>query len=351
MIDLLKKIALLQVKMPNRHFPNGIFPSVRENNLLGYRRLDDNLFATASTVFILNELLPFLNESEQQIVQEITQNAQNAYPLYQNKDGLATYNFWKTRPSAHFPNGYLLHRFRHFKLPDDIDDTALVYLTTDRKHEEISWLKAKLQKHANPINKVYSTWFGEKMPLEHDVCALCNLMCLLVSFPALPNEYDKATINYLFEQITNHSFIHWPFRVARHYASTPLIIYHYARFYIYLKDNSYFSEYTEIFINTIKPILINCSENLLKKEKSKLEYILIETALMKLGCLPPSKDISVVFDESSEFYSFIGALLGPYNTHASAWPITHIYWKCPAHELALVAENRVWRKNKFLETY
>lgn len=347
MIDLLKKIASLQADTPSQHFSQGIFPCVRENSLLGYHRIDDNVFATASTVFILNELMPFFNESEQIIVKNITQYAQNAYSFYQNKDGLATYNFWKTRPSAHFPNGYLFHRFRHFKLPDDIDDTALVYLTTERKYEEISWLKAKLQMHANPINKVYSTWFGEKMPLEHDVCALCNLMSLLTRWEIPPNEYDEATIRYLFAQIENNLFIQKPFLTARHYASTPLIIYHYARLYSYLKNNILFSEYTEIFVNTIKPILINCSENLLNHANTTFETILIDTSLMKLGYSFSNTYNRSYREDSSRFHSFIGALLAPYNTKIANWRISHIYWKCPAHELALVAENTVWR-NKVL---
>lgn len=345
---ILEKIASWQVGDDSRFFAEGVFPSQRENVFLGYRRPDDNIFATASTVFILNELVDFFPEDEKAIVDKITQNARKAYPLYLNKDGLATYNFWKTRPSDHFPNGYLFYRFRHFKLPDDIDDTALIYLTTQRTTDEIAWLKEKLKRHANPQTKVYSTWFGEKMPIEHDVCALCNLMCLLLKSRLPLNQYDVATINYLFACVESNDFVKKPFQTARHYGTFPLIAYHYARFCSYFTEYMNISENIEIINEMIKIkniVIINIIKYLknINLSKNNINYLLLTISLLKMG----EKAIDLQgrgVEKRAEFYSFIGAPFAPYNVRFASWKPSQIGWKCMAHEKALKLEYEILQK-------
>lgn len=189
--NLLRKIAGLQSK-GGHHFQAGIFPSYRYHPHLPYQRPDNNIFFTASIAFILQSLQNKLSTDDQAIASSIVEKAIACYPAYQNKDGLRTYNFWQNHPPQHFPYGQLMSKLDHFLIPDDIDDTAMVYLTTDPAPHELHWLKAKLDQHANlsyRMNlttprkyrhlKAYSTFFGKKMGIQFDFCALCNLMSLI----------------------------------------------------------------------------------------------------------------------------------------------------------------------------
>lgn len=353
---LLQQIADLQITETSSHFPIGTFPSFRENKFLRYRRPDDNIFATASVIFILNEIKAKLSPVEQKIVEKLTQNAQSAYSLCQNKDGLSTYNFWKTKPSRHFPHGKILHKLKHFKLPDDIDDTALIYLTKLHSDEEKRWLKEKLTQHSQRKNEpkryVYSTWFGENMPIEQDVCALCNLMYWVFENDLPLNHHDEATLDFLREKIVSLDYKKQPFQTARHYATAPLILYHYAR--LIYKFNI--------------PQLVNCKRIIVKeaigflREKcTPMEAILLSTVLLKLA--PESKVLGrfQLYEmpiSDGEFYSFIGAFVAPYieakdagqrtkdliTQKIAAHPLMRFNWKCEAHELVLQLENLVLRK-------
>lgn len=346
--NLLRQIANLQITKPNSHFPVGTFPSFRENKTLRYRRPDNNIFATASTIFILNEIKEKLPPNEQKIVEKLTQNAQSAYSLYQNKDGLGTYNFWQTQPSRHFPNGKILNKLKHFKLPDDIDDTALIYLTKPHSKEQNLWLKEKLTQHTQLKNEpkrfVYSTWFGKNMPVEQDVCALCNLMYWVFENKLPLNEYDEATLGFLNDKILSEDFKKAPFQAARHYATTPLILYHYTRLIYKFKIPQ---------LTDCKDIIISEVKLLLQQKCQPTEQVLLTTALLKLA---PESDLlnreSLHIEPIADnrFYSFIGAFVAPYISSKSSFvadiaahSLTRFNWKCEAHELALQLENWVLR--------
>ena len=71
-----------------------------------------------------------LPPASQQLIDTMTDKATATYPSYRNNEGYPLYNFWVNVPEARFfPNGLLLHRFRQFHLPEDIDTTAYIYLT------------------------------------------------------------------------------------------------------------------------------------------------------------------------------------------------------------------------------
>ena len=181
--ELIKKIAHLQDTANRKYFPEGIFESYRSNKYLRYRRPDTNVFFTAITVFTLNNIKENLSLESQKLIEKITEKAVKNYDLFKNKDGLNTYNFFQTNPSKHFPNGNILHRFNHFKIPDDIDDTAMIYLTKPHSQEEAKWLQDKLITHSNLYKqqikntfpeyqnlKAYSTWFGKNMHKHQIQC-------------------------------------------------------------------------------------------------------------------------------------------------------------------------------------
>lgn len=342
---LLKEIEWLQSK-EERYFSSGLFPSFRSNRFLCYNRPDTNVFFTANIVFILQQLKPHLLEKHNLVIDKIITLAIRNYPNFQNKDGLKTYNFWQTSPSKHFPNGNIFKNFEHFRIPDDIDDTTLAYLTLPHSKEDVLWLKEKLIQHANLEKlqirntfkhyrnlKIYSTWFGKNMPIEFDACALCNLMYLVEKHQLPRNDYDTDTYRFLREVIERNEFITDPFSVAHNYATTPLIIYHYARL---------LGDFSIPELESCREKLISTTTVLLEKGTSYMNKIILETSLFKLGVQKTNSAFNIQSSELN-FPYFIAGLLSSYENpilqKMARWKITQMEWTCEAHSLALILEN------------
>lgn len=341
--EFIERIALLQAH-GNDIFPDGTFESFRENRFWLYKRPDSNIFGTVSVAYILKGLKSQVSELDSNKVDQIIKVAKQNFELYRNKDGLKTYNFWQTKPSQHFPNGHFMKCFRHFKLPDDIDDTSLVYMVSAYSLEEVLWLKEKLKKHAF-TDKVYSTWFGLNMPLEKDVCALCNLMCLLLASKISLNDHDRATLNFLNSVVLSNDIQRNTFWVSRHYASVPLIAYHYAR----LLGTFDIKE-----MEDAKKALVRLIEHSFDSETMWMNKVLLQTAYLKLS--EKGKDnilnwncLDQFENKQNRFYSFIGAPFAPLKSkflkNLGSLAFLQIGWKCEAHELALLVENLVLREN------
>jgi hypothetical protein len=346
----LSKIAALQ-STGNGYFDEGLFPAYRVNKSIGYKRPDTTLFFTAITVFTLQKIKTKLAHNQQKLIDEMTIKAQAAYPLFQNKDGLATYNFWKTRPSKHFPNGYIFKHFDHFRIPDDIDDTAFVYLTTTRTSEDWTWLKQKLAQHSNltkqqirntyseykPL-RAYATWFGKNMYIEFDVCVLSNILYAIFESKQPINQHDSDSLAYIKSVIETDRYLHNPFSVAHQYPRTPLIIYHIVRL-ICAFD-----------IEVLKPLcpkIIADTQRILTTTTSKMDTVILGTSLMRLG-IKPERLISEINEaDFDEFYFFIAGLLTAYELpwlyKWASKPIFHISWQCKAHCYALLTEYEVLR--------
>lgn len=369
--SIVNKIASLQSR-GDTHFPEGIFPSYRQNKYLLYKRPDTNIFYTASIVFVLNQLKPYLPDSSQDIIDDISTKAIKNYPAFQNKDGLKTYNFWQTPKnglaSNHFPNGYIFRHLEHFRIPDDIDDTALVYMTSQASKEEVLWLKDKVQLHANLSEgpkdirrvqntfkhykglKIYSTWFGKNMAIEFDACALCNLMYLFELHQLPHNEYDMATYTYLKGIFTRNEFVSHPFRVAHNYATPPLIIYHFARL---------LGDFTIEALKDCRQDLIKKALLLLEIEQVAMNRVILETAILKLSkqnaatykdtidSIQQNNNVTDFSIPDPDFCYFLGPLLSSYEhpilQFFAPMKITQMDWKCEAHEWVLLLENLIER--------
>jgi hypothetical protein len=334
--ELLKKVLKFQSE-GDGSFCKGEFPCFRVNKFFNYTRSDTNVFGTLSVIFILKEYKSFFTKEDLSVIDEGSQMAISNLSKYQNKDGLGTYNFWQTKPSRHFPNGIVFKYFKHFKLPDDVDDTALAYIVAGG---DIVWLKSKLQNHIGE-DLIYSTWFGQNMPIEHDVCTLCNLMYLLLGTDIPLNKYDEATLTHLKEVALTKQFLENPFWISRHYASSPHIIYYYARL---------LGRYVLEGWNDVRRVLLDAIPVLFRKEKSYLNKVILQTAWLKLTSDRSNEilnwDALEFKDKEDEaFFSFIGAPFAPLNgkvfNFLASKRIFQIGWKCRAHEKALLLENYI----------
>jgi hypothetical protein len=347
--QLLQTIADLQADGTDLT-PAGLFPAFRYQPYWGYHRPDTNGFQTAATVLTLQAVRAQLPLEQQLIIDRISQRAAVAYGLFRNKDGLATYNFWPTTPSRHFPHGLLLHRHNHFRIPDDIDDTALIYLTTDTDTTNLNWLKTKLIQHANGSNRLiqntfpdwrhlqaYSTWFGKNMPVEFDACALSNLLLLIFRYDLPLNRHDQASLALLRAMIETSRYRTAPFRCAPNYVRTALIGYHLAR----LMAEADPPVLRPVRTQLIDGLWVELGKSTQKKQQP--DRLLLSTALLRLGQRPPKLTLTDPHAGWAEAPFFVAGLLSSYENpflrSVASHPLTHIRWRCPAHELALAVEN------------
>jgi hypothetical protein len=306
--------------------------STRFNPIWKYERTDTNIFVLASAVFILNELKPYLSEKQLIVFNTFKDTIVGLFPKYQNLKGLPTYNFYSNFPISFFPNGLLMKHFNHFKLPDDIDDTSLIWSLSEKYPSKISDLKNLLAENATntPYGRVYNTWFSQNMPPDVDVCALCNLLNLLLNSKENLSNLDNNSITFLSETIKD--LPQKTFWLSRHYGNLALILYHYARL---------MSNHNIESLEQHKQNLIELAYQKRATESNPLFKILIETALLKWG--EKLSDVSIVdlTKINPSFYSFIGAPLAPYpflKTLASKKPFI-LYYKSRFHELTLILEH------------
>jgi hypothetical protein len=338
----------------NSVYPKGTFPSQRYHPLLPYQREDDNLFFTASVVHILQGLSDHFTVSERALVNQIIAEALNSYSLFQNKDGLDTYNFWQTKPSRHFPNGRFMHRFKHFQIPDDVDDTALVYLTENASKERVAQLREKLKKHANlsykrafnPLEKYrdlkcYSTFFGKKMYIEFDVCVLSNLMRLILSHfhEDELNEYDNDTLFFITEVIKNDEHVALPFYSAPNYPTTELILYHVSRLIPLLP-----SEFRIRIEEKVKASILSRLKN-----ASGMNQVMLENAALKLNLKIESSGTILpdsINDDSFFFFhaGMITAFENPVSQKLAKNSIFHLRYASKALNGALLIENDILKR-------
>lgn len=328
---------------------NGLFGAIRSNPTILYRRPDTNVFFTAITVFTLQQLRPSVSAEARSLIDRIQERAMAAYPMFQNKDGLNTYNFWPTRPSQHFSNGYVFRHFDHFRIPDDIDDTAMVYLTGHPSLDELRWLKTKVAQHANGTSRqirntyadyrhlrAYSTWFGKNMGIDFDACALSNLLYCLYHYNLPRDQHDLDSLTYLRSVVETGRYRREPFRCAPHYARPSLIIYHLARL---------MAAFAIPELEPIRSRLISGAQRELARAANRLEKIVLTTALCRLGESPPRTSMTAIEKEFSTFHFFIAGLLTAYEQpwlrQFASHPMTQMRWQCEAHCWALVAENQV----------
>ena len=332
------------------YFPAGLFPAYRENRLYGYRRPDANVFFTAITLFTLQTARAGLSEAQRATLDALLDEARRVYPLFRNKDGLDTYNFYQTQPSRHFPYGLLLHRLDYFRLPDDADDTAMVYLTTAPTGGQLRFLKEKLAQHANRTRqqirntyadyrplRAYSTWFGQKMYLEFDACVLSNLLYCLFRYELPLNQHDADSLAFIRSVIETGRYRREPFRCAHQYPRTVLILYHVCRLV---------AAFAPAPLEAIRPVLVRDAWALLETDLPDIDRVLVSTSLHRLGQSPPPLDTGRISEDTIRRFSFfIAGLLTAYE-HPLLYrladsPLVRMNWTCEAHTRALLVEYAV----------
>lgn len=353
---LVARIAGLQ-STGSAPFPEGLFPAWRTHRTLPYRVPDDSVFFTAVTVYTMHGLCGALSEASRRTVDAVAARAVATYPRYLNNEGWPMYNFWQTTPEDRFfPNGRLLSHFRHFRLPEDVDTTAYIYLTQPHSPEDAARLKDRLVLDTNGHRRsirstlpryrhlpAYTTWLAqENMPLDFDVCALANLMLMIHAYALPQNAHDAATIHFITEVIRHGDHLRHPFRVAPWYADPALILYHVARLVACTDYDG---------LAAIRPRLATDARRLAETAPTVFHRILCSTALLRLG-EPAALDAypDDLDDQLGRFHFFVGSLLTavdhPVARWLAPWEGLRLRYHCPAHTLALLLEHEVLRTTR-----
>ena len=239
--QIIEKIAELQSTGNRRYLP-GLFPSQRAHQWVPYLREDNNIFFSSLIAYSLLELKPHLDNKSQALAQSIIETVRAAQPYYQNWKGQSTYNFWRSNPSRHFPNGWLLHHFQRYALPDDSDDSCLVHLTNSFSQAQHQSLKDKLEHHYEADSppatitpavygklRAYPTFFGKKMAWEMDACVVANVMCFTRDQGYPWSSRDEDSLKFLEEVLTRKHYLSRPFDIAPNYNHSLVILYHITR--------------------------------------------------------------------------------------------------------------------------
>lgn len=344
--ELLQKIVSFQTEN-HPFYADGLVPSQRYNPVLRWKREDNNIFFTASIVFVLQNLADFVPEEEKLLIRDFIRKAILAYPHYRNKHGLDTYSFWLTDGSPHFPNGLVFRHLHSARIPDDSDDTALVFLTSPQKRETILWLKDKLIQHANLSKKqirqtypdyknlkAYSTFFGTNMFIEFDVCVLTNILFWVFQNQLPVNQHDSDSITLLRSVILNRQHLDAPFRVSHNYPHPVLILYHLSRL---------LAAFDIPGLSELKPGIIQDLTRLSKMEKGIMNRILISTSLIRLGHRPDFEPDLVTDEPRWTFFiaGMLTALDTPLTSRFAHLEVFHLNYVCEAHRQALRYENLV----------
>lgn len=352
--ELIAALASRQIVEGNPLFTPGIFPSERRHPYLPYRRPDNNIFYPALIDFTLSPLLDRMEPEDRGRVARILTAIRANYPAYESTRQPGLYNFYRTDPPDPYPNGYLLRHIRHFRLAEDADDTVMITSVRDELPEEtIDFIRDELVRFSNlggrklrhPLKKyasipAYGVWFGTgAMPVEVDVCVLCNILYFSARANRFGSAADRASLEFIRTAIVDGDIFNHPFLLSYYYPDPTVILYHVARLWSVLPEPGQWLPRRE----TIAAI-----ERRLGEVDGLLPRILLHTALLKLGEPEPSRleytrqELVVAVGEFSFFIApmLAGTRLRWLNKLAEQ-RLFQVDYLCPAYYYAVVLEYEV----------
>ncbi len=345
--EILKRIREIQNKNDRHFFAKGLFPSFRKHPILKKNIPDDNIFFSASIVYILNTLTPYLSDEEKDIVTQIHADLKPNFKYYSDNPDRNSFNFWKKEPYKHFPNGSTFSKLHKFILPDDIDTTSLIQLTIPSAQSVAFKTKDSISDHANLVthqiknghrslrtHKAYSTWFGKNMPIEFDICVLSNLFLWIHKHQFNLNKNDLDSLKLIEVSILDSLYFKSSYKSAPEYPQISIIFYHIAR-----------------MISTTQ-YLVNCKEKLISdikyiysKTNDPFQLMILSSSLYKLDHSCAINKTTYLSPDTINHWWFTAGLLStcssPLIQSIASSPLFHYRFYCPAFNLALYLENEL----------
>ncbi|HSC54015.1 MAG TPA: hypothetical protein VLC98_10355 [Phnomibacter sp.] len=349
--QLIGKLEKLQVGEESKAYRKGMFRSQRFHKYLPYQREDDNIFFSASIAFLLRKNIGLLEDHQREKVNRIIDGVRANYPFYSNLKNEFIYNFYHTRPPKYYPNGYFFSRFKHFKLADDADDTVIVALTLqDVPVERIDTIRKNLVQFSNLQQKkikgigeeyaslpFYATWFGTgKMPIELEICVVCNILYFTFSKQLELNEQDKASITLIKMAIDSYDIVTKSFEISGQYPKPSVILYHIARLCSVMPNPAAYFDIEKLEAITRGQL----------KKSSLMEEIFLSIALWQLGKPAVPVEWSLHAKELKKDFAgfpfFIAPMLSGHSNvllrYLKKFPLFHIQFRSDAFYYTILLE-------------
>ena len=349
--SLLQTISSCQRTYSDSFYTSGLFPSKRVYlKQKNYKRDDDNIFFTGLIVWTLRSQRDKLNEKNKIVLDSICAKASYNFPLYRNKYGDCTYNFWQPKPGRHFPNDRFFSKRKKHALPDDLDDTAVIYLADNQPDSLKKKLKDKMALHANgngrwihntfrkyKHRRAYNTWFGRRMRVDFDLSVHCNAMRWILDNNLELNQYDHETINLIQDMVLAGEHIENAHYVSPHYQLPSIVLYHLSKLV---------SAHPAIF-PLIKNQIINDLQNQLKVTVNPMEKLLMQTSLARFGIFQKAEILSQ--KDFDGFYYFVANMTSVTPNPIKGWfaksKVTNFYYRCEGFYWCLLLENECLNLN------
>ncbi len=358
--QLIDKIALQQVQKNTKDFYAGQFPSYRECGGSPHNYQPDNtIFYTAISVFALKNMLPYVTLHNQKKINNVIQKAIGSYHLYRNKKNLPFYNFW-AQNDVIMPHTFVFQYLKTvFGQSEDADDSVMALMGLSNNDSDNMALKKRLIETSNLSNKriistlkkyrnipAYSTWTGQRMPVDFDFGVHCNVMYFMLENKLPFAKQDSATIELLRQMIANRDYIKLPVFVSPYYVKTSVLLYHIARL---------MGQFSIKELEPYKPQLIHDIRQQLATCNNVIEQFMLRTSLFRLGTdAPEVPQFSIAdFEESNQnrfvFFQARAAfsypvLLKQIFLH---WSYVYYFFYCPAYYKILWLEYLVEKEKHF----
>ena len=350
---LLLDIQAMQVK-EDSFFYKGGFPTYRECGGVPHNYQPDNtVFYTAITAFALRNMLPYLNEDDKAIAENIIREARTSYPFYRNKHGYPYYGFWATNDPIMPGTYYFKYLKQVFGQGEDADDTVMILMTDSSSDKDVTDLKQRLVDVANLSKRkiiaaykkyrdipAYSTYLGSRTVPDFDFGVQCNILYFVLDKKLPWVNHDSATLQLVTDMVRNREYMSAPIYLSPYYVRSSILIYHVVRLM-----NAFYIPQLEAY----KQQLIDDAKKEFDASNNVMDKILLSTSLMRLGLkdehyIPPFTSISEFEKSNQQQFIFFQARAAysyptPFKQIFLHWSYINYYFYCPAYYKTLWLEN------------
>ncbi len=342
--QLIDNIAQQQVQQNTKDFYAGQFPSYRECGGSPHNyQPDNNIFYTAVSVFALKNMLPYVSQKAQQKITNIIRKATESYQLYRNKNNLPFYNFW-AQNDVIMPHTFVFQYLKTvFGQSEDADDSVMALLGLNNNDSDNIALKKRLVETSNLSRKkiistlkkyrniaAYSTWTGQRMPVDFDFGVHCNVMYFMLEKKMPFAKQDSATIDLLKQMIAARDYLKSPVFISPYYVKTSVLLYHIARL---------MGKFSIKELEPYKPQLIHDIQQQLTMCNNVMEQLMLRTSLLRLnGSAPEVPQFTIAdFERSNQkqFVFFQARAAFSYPVFLKQiflyWSYVYYFFYCPAY--------------------
>jgi hypothetical protein len=352
---LLMDIQSLQVNH-NGDFYAGMFPTYRECGGAPHNYQPDNtVFYSAIAAFTLQNLEPYLSNSDRQIAENIIQHIREIYPLYRNKHGYPYYGFWAANDPI-MPHTYIFQYLKQvFGQGEDADDSVMILMTDSSNNKDVTDLKKRMEAVANLSKQkiistyrkyrsipAYSTYLGSRTVPDFDFGVQCNILYFVLHNHLPFVKQDSATLHLITEMVHNREYMTRPVYISPYYVRPSILIYHVVRL---------MSAFDIPELNIYKQQLADDAKKEFEASTNVMDKILLGSSLMRLGVdtndfLPPFSAIKDFENSNQKQFIFFQARAAfsyptPFKQIGLHFSYINYYFYCPAYYKILWLENLV----------